>query len=191
MTSTSGRRGVLAGFVAASAFALIPLAAAGAAWADDDFAGDSGAAVTTPVGNSNIGGGADLGLPNPLDMLPTFGDGANGGGGPDLGTGGADVTSGTGAAVATPVGQSSFTTGTSSTIDVPNPLSMIPIFGEGANAGGGATFNTPLGGSSFNTGGGTDLGTGGAGFNSTTGAGVNTPLGGSNVGGGTNFNVGH
>ena len=49
--------GRLVGFAAASALALVPLAVAAPAWADDEVSGETGAAVATPVGSGNAGGG--------------------------------------------------------------------------------------------------------------------------------------
>ena len=48
--------GRLVGFAAASALALIPLAVAAPAWADDEVSGETGAAVATPVGSGRSAG---------------------------------------------------------------------------------------------------------------------------------------
>ncbi|MGB8404647.1 MAG: hypothetical protein WCE30_11360 [Mycobacterium sp.] len=128
--SNPGRHRVLVGFVAASALALIPLAAAGSAWADDEVSGDTGAAITTPVGGGNVGGGANLGLPNPFTAwhpadasagagggaginTPIGGGDINTGGGANLGTGGAGFNADNGAAVNTPIGGGNIGGGTS------------------------------------------------------------------------------
>jgi hypothetical protein len=197
--------GRFVGYVAASAFALMPLAVAAPAWADDAVSGDAGAAVATPVGNGNAAGGADFGAQNPfwqpLDASGNTGGGAGvntplGGGqfntatGTDAGFNGAGFDSNTGAAINTPLGGSSFNTGAATNFDVPNPADFIPTFGGGANAGGGAAVNTPVGGSGFNTGGSSQIGPDGASTSTNSGAGVATPVGGSNFNTGSAFNFG-
>jgi len=159
--------GRFVGYVAASAFALMPLAVAAPAWADDEVSGETGAAVATPVGNGNAAGGADFGVENPFwhpfDASSNAGGGAGvntpvGGGefntatGTDAGFGGAGFDTNTGAAINTPIGGSSFNTGAATDFNVPNPADFMPNFGGGANVGGGADVNTPFGGSGFNAG---------------------------------------
>ena len=204
--------GRLIGFAAASALALVPLAVAAPAWADDEVSGETGAAVATPIGNGNAGGGAGFGVENPFwqpfDASSNAGGGAGvntplGGGefntatGTDAGFGGAGFDTNTGAAINTPLGGSNFNTGASTDFNVPNPADFIPNFGGGASAGGGAGVNTPFGGSGFNAGASNEFaapapadfiptfggGTGG-------GAAVNTPVGGSGFNTGTSGEIG-
>lgn len=124
--------GVGAGALLAGA--LIPIAAAGAAWADDnDASGDAGGGVNTPIGGGNAGGGAGVEMPNPFLPPPPNAPGgdANLGGGVNTPIGGADVQGGTG-------------------VQLPNPFNPVPPEAStGTNVGG--DVNTPIGDANVGT----------------------------------------
>ena len=88
--------GRFVGYVAASAFALMPLAVAAPAWADDEVSGETGAAVATPVGNGNAAGGADFGVENPFWHPFDAASNAGGGAGVNTPIGGGEFNTATG-----------------------------------------------------------------------------------------------
>ena len=56
---------------------LIPLATAGAAWADNGVSGGADGGVSTPIGGSNVDAGTGVNLPNPLNPFAPTGVSGN------------------------------------------------------------------------------------------------------------------
>ncbi|WP_131524790.1 hypothetical protein [Mycolicibacterium mageritense] len=106
---------------------LIPLAAAGAAWADDGVTGGADGGVSTPVGGGNVEGGTGVNLPNPFNPFAPVGVSGDTGveGGVSTPVGGGNVEGGTG-------------------VDLPNPFNPFAPVGVSGDTGVEGGVNTPI-----------------------------------------------